>query len=307
MTTTVEPTAEVRRLIELATANFPALGTGVTDIAEVRAFLAARPAPPPSGIEVAHVADEDADGVRVRVYDPTDGAAETPVVVFAHGGGFCVCGLDSHDGFCRAMAVRTGAVVVSVDYRLAPEHPFPAAPDDCWTALRWTARRYAGRRIAVAGDSAGANLAAVMALTALDRGGPELVCQALYYPMLDPQRRGDSHRRHARGYFLTADHLRWYWDCYLPRPADRTDPYAAPLHRADLSGLPPAQLVTAGLDPLCDDAWAYAHALAGAGVDVTLAHLPGMFHGFLSMAGALPRALTARTEAFAALRRALHG
>ncbi|CAM5395205.1 esterase [Streptomyces spiroverticillatus] len=304
---TVEPTPEVRRLIDLSTANFPALGTEVTDIAEVRAFFASRPAPPPSGIEVAYVADEDADGVRVRVYDPTDGADGTPVVVFAHGGGFCVCGLDSHDGFCRAMAVETQAVVISVDYRLAPEHPFPAAPDDCYTALLWAAKHYAGRRLAVAGDSAGANLATVMALTALDRGGPELVCQALYYPMLDPERRGDSHRRNAQGYFLTADHLRWYWDGYLPEAADRTDPYATPLHRSDLSGLPPTHLVTAGLDPLCDDAWAYAHALAGGGVDVRLAHLPGMFHGFLSMAGALPEALAARTDAFAALRGALHG
>ncbi|MFJ2742884.1 alpha/beta hydrolase [Streptomyces sp. NPDC087440] len=300
------PTPEVRRLLDAASANFPALGTELTAIGDVREFLAARPAPPPSDIAVAHVAEEDAGGVRVRVYDPTDGAEGTPVVVFLHGGGFCICGLDSHDGFCRAMAVETGAVVVSVDYRLAPEHPFPAGPDDCYTALLWTAKQYPGRRIALAGDSAGANLATVTALTALDRGGPELVCQALYYPMLDPECGGASHRRNAQGYFLTADHVRWYWENYLPDPTDRTDPYASPLHRADLSGLPPAQLVTAGLDPLCDDAWAYAHALARAGVDVRLAHLPGMFHGFLSMAGALPQALAARTDAFAALRGALH-
>ncbi|MFF9066587.1 alpha/beta hydrolase [Streptomyces sp. NPDC014891] len=298
------PDPAVRTLIDLATAAFPPLATEMTDIADVRAFLAARPRPDGPSPAVARVSDRDADGVPVRVYDPAVHAT-APVIVFCHGGGFVLCDLDSHDAFCRALARATEAVVVSVDYRRAPEHPFPAAPEDAYTALSWTAAVFPGRRIAVAGDSAGANLATVLTLLARDRGGPAITCQALYYPMLDPTRSRPSHRENAQGYFLTADHLRWYWDAYVPRPADRTSPYAAPLAGADLSGLPPAQLVTAGFDPLRDDGLAYATALAAAGVSVTVHHHAGMFHGFLSMAGALPEAAEACETAFATLRGAL--
>ncbi|AJF68912.1 alpha/beta hydrolase [Streptomyces vietnamensis] len=298
------PDPDVQAVIDLATAGFPPLATEMTDIAEVRAFFAARPRPAVPPPPVARVADEDADGVPVRVYDPAVHEA-APVIVFCHGGGFVLCDLDSHDPFCRALARATEAIVVSVDYRRAPEHPFPAAPEDAYTALLWAARTFPGRRIAVAGDSAGANLATVLTLLSRDRGGPEIACQALYYPMLDPTRSRPSHRENARGYFLTADHLRWYWDGYLQNPVDRTSPYAAPLAGADLSGLPPAQLVTAGFDPLRDDGLAYAEALTAAGVPVQARHHAGMFHGFLSMAGALPAAAEARETAFAALREAL--
>ncbi|MFF9424781.1 alpha/beta hydrolase [Streptomyces sp. NPDC014746] len=298
------PAPDVQAVIDLATAGFPPLATEMTDIAEVRAFFAARSGPAAAPPPVARVTDEDADGVPVRVYDP--GGHETaPVIVFCHGGGFVLCDLDSHDAFCRSLALATEATVVSVDYRRAPEHPFPAAPEDAYTALLWTAVTFPGRRLAVAGDSAGANLATVLTLLSRDRGGPEIVCQALYYPMLDPTRSRPSHRENAQGYFLTADHLRWYWDGYLSSPVDRTSPYAAPLAGGDLSGLPPAQLVTAGFDPLRDDGLAYAEALAAAGVPVEARHHAGMFHGFLSMAGALPEAAEARATAFAALRRAL--
>nr|WP_237519050.1 alpha/beta hydrolase [Streptomyces sp. SID5910] len=276
----------------------------MTDIAEVRAFFASRPVPPVTPLPVARVRDEDADGVPVRVYDPRH-YEDAPVIVFCHGGGFALCGLDSHDDFCRRTADATGAVVVAVDYRRAPEHPFPAAPEDAYTALLWTAKTFPDRRLAVAGDSSGANLATVLALTARDRRGPAIACQSLYYPMLDPARSRPSHRENAQGYFITADHLRWYWDSYLPDPADRTDPYAAPLAGADLSGLPPAHVVTAGLDPLRDEGLAYAAALAAAGVPVRAHHYAGMFHGFLSMAGALPEAAAARDTAFGVLRRGL--
>ncbi|MER5204253.1 alpha/beta hydrolase [Streptomyces sp. NPDC002825] len=298
------PEPDIQAVIDLATAGFPPLATEMTDIAEVRAFFAARPRPAVPPPPVARVTDEHADGVPVRVYDPACHEA-APVIVFCHGGGFVLCDLDSHDPFCRALALATGAIVVSVDYRRAPEHPFPAAPEDAYTALLWAAATFPGRRTAVAGDSAGANLATVLTLLSRDRGGPEITCQALYYPMLDPNRSRPSHRENAQGYFLTADHLRWYWDGYLQSPAHRTSPYAAPLAGADLSGLPPAQIVTAGFDPLRDDGLAYAEALAAAGVPVQARHHAGMFHGFLSMAGALPAAAEARETAFAALREAL--
>ncbi|MFM9370445.1 alpha/beta hydrolase [Streptomyces sp. Da 82-17] len=299
------PAPDVRAFIDLATADFPPLGTGMTDIADVRTFFAARPRPPADPLPVDRVTDTDADGVPVRVYD--DGApADAPLVLFLHGGGFVLCDLDSHDGFCRALTRATGAVVVSVDYRRAPEHPFPAAPEDAYTALLWAARTHAGRRIAVAGDSAGANLAAVLTLLARDRGGPDLVCQALYYPMLDPARTGASHRENAQGHFLTADHVRWYWQQYLTSERDAADPYAAPLHRADLTGLPPAHIVTAGLDPLRDDGEAYAAALTAAGVEVRHDRYDGLFHGFLTMApDHLTEAAAARETAFRTLRAGL--
>ncbi|GHJ92424.1 putative lipase/esterase [Streptomyces sp. NE5-10] len=298
------PTPEVRALIDLATGQFPPLGTTMTDIAEVRAFFAARPRPAGPPLPVARVTDRDADGVPVRVYEP-DTRPDAPVILFCHGGGFVLCDLDSHDPFCRALADATGATVVSADYRRAPEHPFPAAPEDAYTALLWAAGTYPGRRLAVAGDSAGAHLATVVALLARDRGGPRLAFQALYYPMLDPTRSRPSHRENGQGYFLTADHLRWYWDAYLPDPGDRTLPHAAPLAHADLAGLPPAHVVTAGLDPLRDEGVAYAEALAAAGVPVEHHHYAGMFHGFLSMAGGLSEAAGARATAFAVLRAAL--
>lgn len=298
------PTPEVRALIDAAAAQFPPLGTTMTDIAEVRAFFAARPRPAVPPLPVARVTDRDGDGVPVRVYEGGT-RADAPVVVFCHGGGFVLCDLDSHDAFCRSIASATGATVVAADYRRAPEHPFPAAPEDAYTALRWAARTHRGRRLAVAGDSAGAHLATVLTLLARDRGGPRIAFQALYYPMLDPARSRPSHRENAQGHFLTADHLRWYWDAYLPEPADRSHPYASPLAHADLSGLPPAHVVTAGLDPLRDDGIAYAEALAAAGVGVEHHHHPGMFHGFLSMAGALPEGAAARDSAFAVLRAAL--
>ncbi|MFI8951049.1 alpha/beta hydrolase [Streptomyces sp. NPDC053750] len=298
------PSPEVQAVIDLATAHFPPLGTEMTDIAEVRAFFAARPQAAVAPLPVAHVSDEDADGVPVRVYHDRV-HDDAPVVLFCHGGGFVLCDLDSHDGFCRAIADATGAVIVSVDYRRAPEHPFPAAPKDAYTALLWTARTYPGRRIAVAGDSAGANLATVLTLLSRDRGGPAIAFQALYYPMLDPTRSRPSHRENGQGYFLTSDHLRWYWDGYLPESADRANPCAAPLACADLSGLPAAYVVTAGLDPLRDDGLAYADALTAAGVPVEAHHYAGMFHGFLSMATALPEAAMACDAAFTALRKAL--
>ncbi|WP_306322213.1 MULTISPECIES: alpha/beta hydrolase [unclassified Streptomyces] len=304
------PRSDVQALIDACTANFPALGTEFTDIKDVRAFFAerARTAPPPPRLPALHrVTDLDADGVPVRVYDPAEAPQDdvTPVVVFFHGGGMVLCSLDSHDAFCRELAADTGALVVSVDYRLAPEHPFPAAPDDAYTALLWAARNHPGRPLVVAGDSAGGNLAAVTALRARERGGPDLAAQHLYYPMLDPDRSSASYEENAHGNFVTADHMRWYWQQYLPRPEqDARDPRATPFAAAELGGLPPAFVVTAGLDPLRDEGRRYAELLAAAGVTAEYHCYDEAFHGFLTMVGdaALPEAKAARAAAFAHLR-----
>ncbi|MFZ3571137.1 alpha/beta hydrolase [Streptomyces sp. BH097] len=298
------PRPDVQALIDACTANFPALGTEFTDIRDVRTYFAERPAPPPPRLPALHrVLDQDADGVPVRVYDPAGEAGNAPVVVFFHGGGMALCSLDSHDGFCRELAAATGSSVVSVDYRLAPEHPFPAAPEDAYTALLWAARTHPGRPLVVAGDSAGGTLAAVTALLARERGGPALAAQHLYYPMLDPERSSASYEENAHGYFVTADHLRWYWQQYLPRPEDARDPRATPLAAERLDGLPPAFVVTAGLDPLRDEGRRYAQLLTAAGVPTRYHCYDEAFHGFMTMGGqaALPEAKAACAAAFADL------
>lgn len=313
-------TPRTRAVVDAATAAFPKLGTDVLDAGEARRQLAARPGSPVDPIPVAAVSDTvvpgpHSDGVPVRIYTPwaDPGRADPgplPVVLFCHGGGFVICSLDSHDQFCRSMANGTGALVVSVDYRQAPEHRFPAAAEDAYAVLRWiytTIEQYGGdpNRIAVAGDSAGGNLATVAALIARDRGGPPVLSQLLIYPMLDPTRASASYRDNAQGYFVTDDHLRWYWDQYLGA-ADGTDPYAAPL-LAEVTGLPPAHIVTAQYDPLRDEGESYGAKLAAAGVRVEVQRYAGMFHGFTTMIGVLPEATTANEHAFAALRRSFAG
>ncbi|WP_425835066.1 alpha/beta hydrolase [Streptomyces fractus] len=298
------PRPDVQALIDACAAGFPALGTEFTDIRDVRTYFAERPAPPPPRLPALHrVTDLDADGVPVRVYDPASANEEAPVVVFFHGGGMVLCSLDSHDGFCRELAAGSGASVVSVDYRLAPEAPFPAAPEDAYTALQWTAKAYPDRPLVVAGDSAGGNLAAVTALLARERGGPQLAAQHLYYPMLDPAGDSASYEENAQGYFVTADHLRWYWQQYLRRPEDASDPRATPFAADRLDGLPPAFVVTAGLDPLRDEGRRYAELLAAAGVPTRHHCYDEAFHGFMTMGGdaALPEAKAARAAAFAHL------
>ncbi|WP_055601944.1 alpha/beta hydrolase, partial [Streptomyces aureus] len=237
-----------------------------------------------------------ANGVPVRLYE----GREDLVVVFAHGGGWVLCDLDTHDRTCRALAGRTGGTVVSVDYRRAPEHRFPAAEDDVCTALAWAADRYPGRPLVLAGDSSGGNLAAAAALRALDGGGPPLAAQLLVHPALDHRLEGRSARDFAEGYFHTTAHMRWYWQQYV---APGTDPAAAsPGLAPDLSGLPPTLLVLADCDPLRDEGLAYARRLSAAGVRTEVHLHTGMFHGFLGGAGALPEADAALEGAAAWLR-----
>ena len=247
--------------------------------------------------------------VPVRVYTPS-GAGPHPGLVFFHGGGFVLCNLDSHDGICRSLTNAAGCVVVSVDYRLAPEHPYPAAPEDCYAATQWVAKNGSElgidvSRLAIGGDSAGGNLTAVTALMARDRGGPALRFQLMIYPVTDCGTETASYRENGEGYFLTTGMMRWFWDKYLADPKQAGEGYASPLRAADLANLPPGLCITAGYDPLRDEGEAYAERLRKAGVDVRTSRYPGMFHGFLSMTAQLDKAREAVAEAGAALRAAL--
>lgn len=236
-------------------------------------------------------------GLALRVYRP-DVEGPCPTVVFFHGGGFVIGDLDTHDNQGRWLCRDTKSVVVSVDYRLAPEAPWPAAVEDCVAATRWAAEHVAElggdpQRLAVAGDSAGGNLAAVVAQLCRDEGGPTLVAQLLIYPATD-MTDGDypSREQNAEGYFLTAEDVHWFGDQYAGADGDRTHPRLSPLHGA-LAGLPPAVVVTAEFDPLRDEGEAYATALADAGVSVLHHRFDGMVHGFFDMAALSPAAAAA--------------
>jgi acetyl esterase len=264
------------------------------------------------GPEVSRVEMREADGpagkIRVRIYAPA-GDAPKPGLVFFHGGGFVVCDLESHDATCRELANGADCVVVSVEYRLAPEAKFPAAPEDCYAATQWVSREADElgidvTRIAVAGDSAGGNLAAVVALMSRDRGGPSLIHQLLIYPVTDNRFDTTSYKDNGNGYFLSANMMRWFWHHYLESEADGENPLASPLRAGDLSGLPPATVLTAEYDPLRDEGRAYAKRLEEAGVATTYTNYPGVFHGFFGMPAQIPRARQAVDESCIALRKA---
>ena len=250
-----------------------------------------------------------AGDIPVRIYTP-EGSAPFPGVVYFHGGGFVYCGLDTHDGTCRSLANAAGCVVVSVDYRLAPENKFPAAPEDCFAATRWVSEHGAEigvdpTRIAVAGDSAGGNLASVVTLMARERRGPALAFQLLVYPVANYAFDTDSYRENAEGYLLTEKMMRAFWKHYLSDEAEAESPYASPLRAESLQGLPPAFVITAEFDPLRDEGEAYAKRLAEAGVAATAHRYSGMIHGFFSMGPSIERAQVAIADAGRALRTAL--
>lgn len=246
-----------------------------------------------SGGEVPLVRVEDltipgpAGPVPVRAYAAQAGGP-LPVLLFFHGGGWVIGSIETHDEVCRRLAAESGCLVLSVDYRLAPEHRFPAAVEDCRAALEWVAAHGAEigadpARMAVGGDSAGGNLAAVVAQGARDAGGPALAFQLLVYPVVDADFSRPSYTAHGAGYILTNPGMHWFWDHYLPAAAGRADPAASPLRAARLDGLPPALVQLAELDVLYDEGVAYAQALEAAGVPVSLRTYPGAIHGFFSM------------------------
>jgi acetyl esterase len=306
---------QTRQMMELLEANYPR--GEVLGAAEARRRLAESVKPlVGTGEPVAKVEDMTIPGpagdLPVRVYWPS-AEPDLPVVAFFHGGGFTIGNCDTHDGTSRAIANRSGAIVMSVEYRLAPEHTFPAPLDDCYAAAAWLAANAAslggdGSRLAVAGDSAGGNLAAAVALRARDAAGPRIAFQLLVYPVTDlssSRDRHESQRTNATGYFLTHTQMEWFRSQYLRDDSAGDDPLASPLVADDLSGLPPALVVTAEFDPLRDEGEAYAARLREAGVPTTLRRVDGVFHGFFSMIGLIPGSAEAVDAAGTALRDAL--
>ena len=274
-----------------------------------RIYRDTRAALAPQAPEIAETRLLVFDGaVAVRAYRPV--LKQTlPALVFFHGGGWTIGDLDTHDVVCRQLAAGARCAVFSVDYRLAPEHPFPAAVDDCYLATRFV-HRNAGmlgvdpNRIAVGGDSAGGNLAAVVALMARDRSEIPLACQLLIYPATDQRCEFPSHERNGEGYLLTKDGIRFFRSGYLPNVKDRTDWRASPLLAPSHANLPPALVITAGYDPLVDEGRAYAERLRAAGVEVDYREYADMVHGFVLFGGVVDAANTAIAQCCDRLRAA---
>ncbi|MBR8654138.1 alpha/beta hydrolase [Achromobacter sp. Marseille-Q0513] len=271
--------AEMRAATET---SLGALHGPLEDVADVRTYLAP---------------GHDGAPLRVRAYTPagTPPGAVLPALVYAHGGGWFLCSLELYDNPCRALANATGCMVLSVDYRLAPEHKFPVPVEDFYCALRWVSEQASmlgvdPARIAVGGDSAGGNLAAAAAIMARDRGGPRIAHQLLCYPVLDHSFSTDSYRAYGQNFFLTEETMRYCWFTYLLNEQDGASPYASPLRASDLTGLPPATVLVCEYDPLRDEGEAYARRLREAGVDARDHRLPGMVHACIHMLGLTPAA-----------------
>jgi acetyl esterase len=246
--------------------------------------------------------------ITVRVYSP-GGPGPHPTLVYYHGGGWVIGDLYTHDGLCRSLTNAARCLVVSVDYRRAPESKYPVAAEDSYAALCWVVANAARlgldpRRVAVGGDSAGGNLATVAALMARARGGPALVHQVLIYPVTDHDLNTQSYIENATGYVLTREGMRWFWDHYLVRESQGREPHASPLRAKSLAGLPSALVITAECDPLRDEGEAYADRLRDAGVPVTVTRYAGMFHGFVRMTRILDKARTALDEIAGSLQKA---
>jgi acetyl esterase len=240
------------------------------------------PGPAVSSVTELRIPVRDGE-IGGRLYEPDDAPA---TIVWLHGGGWVLADLDSHDAMCRNIVAASGCRIVSVDYRLAPEYPFPAPLDDCWDALRWAAGEYGATPVVIGGDSAGGNMAAVCAVRARDAGGPELALQVLVYPVTDSDFETESYVAHGgEDTLLGRQEMIWFFEQYVPAGTDSAHPEISPLRTTDLSGLPPAIVVTDEFDPLRDEGIAYAARLRDAGVPVTEHHYDDMMHGFFSFPG----------------------
>ena len=266
-------------------------------------------------VEVAKVEDRKIAGaagqIPVRIYSPA-GAGPFGALIYFHGGGWVIGNIETHDATCRQLTAGAGCVTISVDYRLAPEHKFPAGPEDCYAATKWAADNARSlnvdpNRLAVGGDSAGGNLAAAIALMARDRGGPELAFQLLIYPATDCADETSSHREFAQvspDYLLSRADMEWFWGYYLS-PNDKTNPIACPALAKNFSNLPRAFVITAEVDPLRDEGEAYAEAMRKSGVNVKLKRYNGVCHGFFSMASMIDKGRQAVADASEELRSAI--
>ncbi|HEX3538545.1 MAG TPA: alpha/beta hydrolase [Stellaceae bacterium] len=292
-------------------ANRPAFET-VTPAEARKLYAAGRPGLAPEPMPVAEVRDLTMPGpgglLPLRLYRPVAGKS-LPVLMFFHGGGWVVGSIETHDTVCSHLAVRAECAVVSVEYRMGPEHKFPAAVEDCVAATEWAADNAAVLgvdpvRIAVGGDSAGGNLAAVVALVARDRGRPRLAHQLLIYPATDGGMGHASIERYGEGHLLTRATMRWFYEQYLRGPEDVGDWRVSPLRAPDLAGVAPALVLTAEYDPLCDEGDAYARRLEAAGVPVRHRRIEGQIHGFVGNGKIIRAAAPALDEAAAALRAA---
>jgi acetyl esterase len=279
---------------------------------DARRVTAALFSVPPDRIPKAHKVEDrkipgPAGSIPIRVYTP-EGSGPFPILVYLHGGGWVIGDLESHDAPCRLLTSKVGCVTVAVDYRLAPEHKFPAGVEDCFAATKWVAenaRELNGdaSTLAVGGDSAGGNLSAVVSQLARDAGGPKIAFQLLIYPATEAELDTYSHKTFT-DYFLTKDDILWFWAHYLRGPADRKDPRIAPALAKSFNGLPPALIITAEFDPLRDEAESYGEKLRSAGVPVTVSRYEGMIHGFVSMYEALDKGKKAIDESCEALKKA---
>jgi len=265
------------------------------------------------GEEVASAEDRTVPGpdgaIPVRIYTPAAGSAPRPALVYIHGGGWVIGDIATTDTVCRALANRAECVVVSVDYRLAPEHKFPAPLDDSYAAFNWVVEHAAEigvdpGRVAIGGDSAGGNLSAAVCLRARDQKGTAPCFQLLVYPVTDHNYDTVSYKDNGENYLLTKDMMVWFWDHYLNTAADGDNPLASPLRARDLSGLPPAHVITAEFDPLRDEGEAFAARLSAAGVPVTHTRYDGQIHAFFTLVAAMPASAKAIDEAAAALKKA---
>lgn len=270
-----------------------------------------QPAPPAVSMLRNLQAQGPHGAIPLRLYRPAGmpEAALLPVLVYFHGGGFVIGDLDTHDVLCRELANGAGCAVISVDYRLAPEHPFPGAVDDCLAATRWVARNAAqlqldATRLAVGGDSAGGNLAAVVSLQARDAGDLPIAFQLLIYPATDARCGAPSHQTNGQGYLLTTESMAYYMGHYLPNAQDKLNERASPLLHQDVGRLPPALVLTAGYDPLRDEGLQYAQRLSEAGNRVTYVCFERQIHGFILMGKVLEEANSAVAMCAVELKRA---